>query len=87
MTARPIGQDQTVELNGQQVPTFMSFIRNADPSSNAGIPSVSIPVGLSGPGLPVGAMIESAAGSDRRLLAIAQSFERVCGPIAPPQVQ
>jgi mandelamide amidase len=87
MTARPIGQDQTVELNGQQVPTFMSFIRNADPSSNAGIPSISIPVGLSGSGLPVGAMIESAAGSDRRLLAIAQAFEHVCGPIAPPRVQ
>jgi mandelamide amidase len=87
MTARPIGQDQTVELNGQQVPTFLSFIRNADPSSNAGIPSISIPAGLSGSGLPVGAMIEAPAGSDRRLLAIAQAFERVCGSIAPPSLQ
>jgi mandelamide amidase len=84
MTARPIGQDQTVELNGAEVPTFFSFIRNADPSSNAGNPSISIPIGLSGAGLPVGAMIEGAAGSDRRLLAIAQAFERVCGTIAPP---
>jgi indoleacetamide hydrolase len=84
MTTRPIGQDQTVDLNGQQVPTFLSFIRNADPSSNAGIPGVSIPVGLSAVRLPVGAMIESPAGTDRRLLAIAQVFERVAGPIAPP---
>jgi mandelamide amidase len=84
MTTRPIGQDQTVVLNGQQVPTFLSFIRNADPSSNAGIPGVSIPVGLSGTGLPIGALIESPAGTDRRLLAIAQVFERLSGPIPPP---
>lgn len=87
MTARPIGQDQSVELNGAQVPTFMSFIRNADPSSNAGIPSISIPIGLSDAHLPVGAMIEGAAGSDRRLLAIAQVFERICGPISPPSLK
>jgi len=84
MTARPIGQDQTVELNGRQVPTFQSFIRNADPSSNAGIPSISIPIGLSGMQLPVGAMLEAPADDDRRLLAVAQAFENVCGPITPP---
>jgi indoleacetamide hydrolase len=87
MTARPIGQDQTVELNGQQVPTFLSFIRNADPSSNAGIPSLSIPIGLSPAGLPIGAMLEAPAGSDRRLLAIAQSIESVCGPVPPPSLR
>jgi Asp-tRNA(Asn)/Glu-tRNA(Gln) amidotransferase A subunit family amidase len=84
MTARPIGQDQTVELNGRQVPTFLSFIRNVDPSSNAGIPSISIPVGLSSGGLPVGALFEAPAGSDRRLLAIARAAERVAGPTPPP---
>jgi mandelamide amidase len=87
MTARPIGADQTVELNGQQVPTFLSFIRNADPSSNAGIASISIPVGLSKSGLPVGAMIEAPAGSDRRLLAIAHALERVCGSTARPSLR
>lgn len=84
MTARPIGHDHTVELNGEQVPTFMSFIRNVDPSANAGVPSISIPIGLSIAGLPIGAMIEGPAGSDRRLLAIAQTLEGVCGPIKPP---
>lgn len=86
MTARPIGQDRTVELNGEQVPTFLSFIRNADPSSNAGIPSISIPVGLSAQ-LPVGAMLEAPAAADRRLLALAQAFEGVCGPITPPSLR
>jgi Asp-tRNA(Asn)/Glu-tRNA(Gln) amidotransferase A subunit family amidase len=87
MTARPIGHDQSVELNGAQVPTFMSFIRNADPSSNAGIPSISIPIGLSHSGLPIGAMIEGPAGGDRRLLAIAQAFETVSGPLSPPSLK
>lgn len=71
LTARPIGHDETVELNGRQVSTFFTYIRNTEPSSNAGTPSISIPIGTSDAGLPVGAMLEGRAGSDRRLLAIA----------------
>jgi Asp-tRNA(Asn)/Glu-tRNA(Gln) amidotransferase A subunit family amidase len=66
---------------------LLSFIRNVDPSSNAGIPSLSIPIGLSPAGLPVGAMIEAPAGNDRRLLAIAQSIEQVCGRVPPPSLK
>jgi mandelamide amidase len=84
LTARQVGQDQTVELNGAQVPTFATYIRNTDPSSNAGIPSLSIPAGLTAAGLPVGALLEAPHGSDRRLLSIAQAVERVCDPIEPP---
>ena len=44
LTARPIATELgTVELNGEQVPTFPTYIRNTDPSSNAGIPSISLP--------------------------------------------
>ncbi|RYY91708.1 MAG: indole acetimide hydrolase, partial [Comamonadaceae bacterium] len=32
-TAAPIGEDETVELNGRQQPTFGTFIRNTDPGS------------------------------------------------------
>ena len=84
LTARPIGQDQTIELNGAQLPTFATYIRNTDPSSNAGIPSISIPAGLTEDGLPVGALLEAPHGSDRRLLSIAQEIERLCGPCATP---
>jgi Asp-tRNA(Asn)/Glu-tRNA(Gln) amidotransferase A subunit family amidase len=87
MTARPLGQDETVELNGEQVPTFMTYIRNADPSSNAGTPSITIPVGLTESGLPVGVMIEAASGSDRRLLAVAKSLEQLCGPFPAPKLK
>ena len=71
LTARPIGEGETVELDGNRVPTFLTFIRNTDPGSNAGIPGITLPVGLSPAGLPIGLALDGPAGSDRRLLAIA----------------
>jgi Asp-tRNA(Asn)/Glu-tRNA(Gln) amidotransferase A subunit family amidase len=77
MTARPIGQDATVELNGEQVPTFGTYIRNVGPGSNAAIPGISLPVGLSAEGLPIGMELDGPQGSDDRLLAIAAAIEPV----------
>ena len=77
MTARPIGQDATVELNGEQVPTFGTYIRNVGAGSNAAIPGISLPVGLSAEGLPIGLELDGPQGSDDRLLAIAAAIEPV----------
>jgi indoleacetamide hydrolase len=77
-----IGEDETVMLNGRAVPTFITVVRNTGPSSNAGIPGISIPVGLTASGLPVGLEFDAAAGSDRNLLAIAQSLETLF-PLPP----
>lgn len=84
LPARPIGQDETVELNGVQVPTFPTFIRNADPASNAAIPGISLPCGLSADGLPLGIELDGPAGADKRLLAVAAAVERVLGFSAAP---
>jgi len=73
-TAALIGEDETVELNGQSAPTFSTFIRNADPGSNAGIPGLSLPIGLVN-GLPVGLSIDGPMYSDRQLLAIGAALE------------
>ncbi|MGH8706763.1 MAG: indoleacetamide hydrolase, partial [Burkholderiales bacterium] len=85
LPARPIGQDQTVELNGRQVSTLLTYIRHTDADSNAGIPGVSVPIGLTGEGLPVGLELDGPAWSDRRLLAIAQAVERVFGALPAPR--
>jgi mandelamide amidase len=77
MTARPIGDDITVELNGEQVPTFPTYIRNVGPGSNAAIPGISLPASLSADGLPIGMELDGPAGSDDRLLAIAAAIEPV----------
>jgi len=86
LPARPIGQDQTVELNGRQVSTLLTYIRHTDPGSNAGIPGVSVPIGMTGDGLPVGLELDGPAGSDRRLLAVARAVERVFGFLPAPRL-
>lgn len=85
LTAPPVGQDDTVELNGQAVPTMPTIIRNTDPSSNAGIPSLSVAVGLAANGLPVGVCLEGPAGSDRRLLAIGKALQDEVGYLPRPK--
>jgi len=79
MPARPIGQDDTVELNGKQVSTFMGFVRNTEPASVAGIPGLSIPAGYTASGLPVGIEFDGPENSDRDLMTIAQVFQKATG--------
>ena len=86
MTAPPIGHDNTVELNGRQQPTMATIIRNTDPSSNVGIPSLSVAVGLAANGLPAGVCLEGPAGSDRRLLAIGKALQDEVGFLPRPAV-
>jgi len=85
LPAQPIqGSDQEVVLNGRKVPTFPTFIRNIDPGSNAGIPGLVIPAGLTREGLPVGLELDGPAGSDRNLLRIGLALEALLGRAPAP---
>jgi mandelamide amidase len=66
--------------------TFLLFIQNTDPGSNAGLPGLTIPAGL-GPttGLPIGISLDGPRGTDARLLAIGMAIERLLGPTSPPK--
>ncbi len=76
LVACPIaGSLETVELNGQQLPTFPTYIRNTDPSSNAGLPGLAIPLARSTAGLSIGVEIDGPEGSDQRLLALGTEIE------------
>ena len=66
------------------LPTFLLFIRNTDPGSNAGIPGLVVPAGLGPSGLPVGVELDGPAGSDRRLLAIGRAIEDLLGRTPAP---
>lgn len=79
-TAARIGEDETFDFNGRACPTFATFIRNTDPGSNAALPGLSLPIGLSG-GLPVGLAIDGPAASDRHLLAIGSAIEAALTPM------
>jgi len=87
LPARPIeGSLETVELNGEQVPTLPTYIHNTDPASIAALPGISLPVGLTASGLPVGMEIDGPEQSDRRLLGVAKTLETVISFNArPPQ--
>ena len=76
LTARPFTDvGDTVDLNGEPVPTFATYIRNTDPGSNAGIPGLSIPLPVAVGEMPVGVEIDGPEGSDRRLLAIGDAIQ------------
>ena len=76
LTARRIAETgETVELNGEQVPTFGTYVRNTDPGSNAGIPGLSIPLPAPADEMPAGFELDGPEGSDRRLLAIGAAIQ------------
>jgi mandelamide amidase len=86
LPAAPIGDDETVTLNGEQLPTFATFIRNSSPGSVAGIPGISLPAARTAAGLPLGIELDGGENEDARLLAVAAAVERILPKIAAPQI-
>ncbi|MFI5375835.1 MAG: indoleacetamide hydrolase [Candidatus Rokuibacteriota bacterium] len=84
LPAAPVGDDEKTLLNGAEVPTFPTFIQNTDPGSNAGIPGLSVPIGRTAAGLPVGLELDGPPGSDRRLLGIGLAMETLVGRLPAP---
>ena len=85
LPARPIGDDDSVELNGQKVPTFGTYLHNTRPMTTTGIPGMSLPIGLTAAGLPVGLEFDAPSGGDRNLLSLGSAIEKLFGRLpAPP---
>jgi Asp-tRNA(Asn)/Glu-tRNA(Gln) amidotransferase A subunit family amidase len=85
LAAAPIGDDETVDLNGERVPTFPTFIRNSSPGSVAGIPGISLPAAMTRSGLPLGLELDGPEGSDATLLAVAQAVESMLPKMPAPR--
>ncbi|MDN5748201.1 MAG: hypothetical protein L0H64_06795, partial [Pseudonocardia sp.] len=79
LPAPPVGDDDLTELNGRQVPVFLTSIRNTGPGSTAGMPAASLPAGETGGGLPIGISLEALPGDDSALLAVARQVEAMLG--------
>ena len=85
LPATPIGPGDEVLLGGQSVPAFPAYTRYVAAGSFSGQPGISLPMGCTAQGLPMGIALDGPAGSDRRVLAIAQAIESLIGriPAAP----
>lgn len=82
-----VNGSSTVSVNGgPPVDEFGTFIRNCDPGSIVGIPGLTLPVGMTAAGLPVGMALDGPVGSDQRLLGIGLSMEVIFGTAPAPKV-
>ncbi|HFB54883.1 MAG TPA: hypothetical protein ENJ46_03080 [Hellea balneolensis] len=76
-----------IQHNGRWVQIFPTYIRNTGPGSNAGLPGISLPIGLTKDGLPVGLELDSLPGDDEKLLAIATALEPLFDRLPAPAMQ
>ena len=83
LPSRPHDPGDMVEYLDERVYARV-YLRNIDASANAGIPSLSVPAGLTRDGLPVGILFDGPEGSDKTLFGIARAFERVAPALPPP---
>jgi indoleacetamide hydrolase len=84
MPAFPQGDAPTVSIGGRQVDLFTAIGRNIALGSFTGLSCLVLPAGMTQSGLPVGIELDALPGSDRRLLSLGMSVERVLGPVPPP---
>ncbi|MET4803984.1 amidase family protein [Bradyrhizobium sp. LB11.1] len=75
-TAPLIEEQATVRIAGQDV-SYLALANHTVSASSVGLPGISLPVGLSRAGLPIGLELDAPLGSDRTLLALARKIEGV----------
>ncbi|CUU19720.1 Indoleacetamide hydrolase EC 351 CDS [Bradyrhizobium sp.] len=77
-TAPLIEEQATVHIAGQDV-SYLALANHTVSASSVGLPGISLPVGLSRAGLPIGLELDAPLGSDRRLLNLARGIEGILG--------
>jgi mandelamide amidase len=82
-TAPMIGQEDKILLGGQEMSQPV-LANNTIPASAAGLPGISLPIGLSDKGLPIGLELDGPFGRDRALLYVARRVEAVVGTLLAP---
>ncbi|WP_083521783.1 amidase [Arthrobacter luteolus] len=66
-------------INGEELPTYLDWMRSACVISATGLPALSMPAGFSASGLPVGLQMVMNHGEDFELLQVAHAFEQATG--------
>jgi len=73
-TAPLIEQQLKFSIDGQEV-DYLALANNTVPASLAGLPGISLPMGRSTEGLPIGLELDGRQGDDARLLEVASLVE------------
>jgi len=81
-----IGDTSDILIGTKKVSFEQAVARNIAPGSTAGIPGLVLPAGLTASGLPVALELDGPSGSDRALLALGLSVERVLGRLPAPKI-
>jgi amidase len=71
-----IEQPYVTSINGQELPTYIDWMRSCYYVSILGVPAVSVPCGFTAEGLPVGLQIVGRAGADWDVLRLGRAFEQ-----------
>lgn len=80
MCSAQIEKQWIFQVGGKDV-TDIFLSRNTHPASSAGVPGISLPMGLNSEGLPLGLELDKGPGRDRDLLALARRIEQVIGRV------
>ncbi|HEV2801719.1 MAG TPA: indoleacetamide hydrolase [Pyrinomonadaceae bacterium] len=84
LAASPIGQEIVRDPAGNFVPATLAYTQNVVPASYAGLAGLSLPLGLTSAGLPVGLELDGLEGSDEKVLGVGLSIEKVLRRLPPP---
>lgn len=82
VTARPIGEDDTITLVGEQASTFGTYTRHTNLAGVIGTPGISLPAGHDARRLPIGIELDGRRGRDDVLLTLAEGVEVDLGGVA-----
>jgi Asp-tRNA(Asn)/Glu-tRNA(Gln) amidotransferase A subunit family amidase len=84
VTAPRIGEESELKLGDRKMSFDVAIGRNIAPGSRTGLPGLVMPSGIAANGLPVSMEFDGPAGTDRTLLGLGLSLERVLGHVPPP---
>jgi indoleacetamide hydrolase len=74
-----------LEINGKKFAEGSVLARNTTMTCALGAPGLTVPVGLTSQGLPVGMELSGLAGEDEKLLGLGMAVEAIVGRLPPPR--
>ena len=72
----PVEQEYPVEINGEKLPDYLSWMKSCYYITITGHPAISVPAGFTNEGLPVGIQIVGRRNADFSVLQLAHAFEQ-----------